>query len=172
MTEPGNAPLPLTKVTAYTDGSCLSNPGGPGGWAAILVHESTGRRLEISGGLDVTTNNRMEIMAVLQALKRLTRPCEVKVVTDSQYVSNSIMKKWVYGWARQRWMTKEGKRRLNADLWKEMLAELDRHKVSVTWIRGHQGHPENERCDLLARDRAMSGNLEKDPGYGYGPRWY
>lgn len=155
----------LTKVTIYTDGSCLSNPGGPGGWAAILSHEASGSRKEISGGMDCTTNNRMEISAVLEALKFLNRPCEVTVVTDSQYVGNSISKGWIYGWAKKGWVDKKGKPRLNSDLWKEMLTQLGRHRVSVHWIRGHQGHPENERCDELAKARAMSGSLPKDPGY-------
>ncbi len=160
----------LTKVTIYTDGSCLSNPGGPGGWAAILHHDATGKRTEISGGWDVTTNNRMEIMAVLMALKRLTRPCEATVVSDSQYVCNAVSKKWIYGWEKAGWSKrKEGaarpRPRPNADLWKDLLGELRRHRVTMVWIRGHQGHPENERCDELARAVAMSGALERDPGY-------
>ncbi len=154
------------KVTIYTDGSCLSNPGGPGGWAAILQHDATGKRVEIKGGLAVTTNNRMEIMAVLMALKRLTRPCEAKVVSDSQYVCNAVSKKWIYGWAKAGWKMKEGGRpRPNADLWKQLLSELGRHNVTMVWIRGHQGHAENERCDELARSVAMGGSLERDPGY-------
>ena len=158
-------PEPATKVTIYTDGSCLSNPGGPGGWAAILVHEGTGTRKEISGGRASTTNNRMEIMAVLESLKVLTRPCAVDIYTDSQYVSNSITKGWLMSWQKNGWVDKKKKPRLNADLWKEMITELARHKVTLHWIRGHQGHPENERCDELAKSRAMEDGLSDDPGF-------
>ena len=155
-----------TPVTIYTDGSCLSNPGGPGGWAAILIHDKTGTRRELSGGMAATTNNRMEITAVLEALKALKRPCLVTLYTDSQYVGNSISKGWIKGWERMGWVDKKThKPRLNADLWKEMLVQLARHAIKVQWIRGHQGQEENERCDELAKACAMQEGLPLDPGY-------
>lgn len=155
---------PLTRVILYTDGSCLKNPG-RGGWAAILTTEDGRAEKVISGGLDRTTNNRMEITAVLEGLKLLKRPCQVTVITDSQYVANSISKRWVWGWARRGWRDKEGKPRLNTDLWQEMLMLLDRHKVTMCWIRGHAGHPQNERCDELAKAAASQPNLPVDKAY-------
>ncbi len=134
------------------------------------MDEASGVRKEIKGGLACTTNNRMEISAVLEALKLLKVPCEVTVVTDSQYVRNSVAKGWVHGWARKGWKDEKGRPRLNADLWKLMLEQLERHKVTISWIRGHQGHPENERCDELARGVAEGGALPRDEGYARGPR--
>ena len=155
----------MPKVIIYTDGSCLKNPGGNGGWAAILRHEASSSEREISGGMATTTNNRMEITAVLEGLKCLKVPCEVTVVTDSQYVSNSITKGWVFNWAKKGWRDDKGKPRLNTDLWKQMLELLNYHKVHIQWIRGHQGHRENERCDRLAKAAAESGSLPVDQGY-------
>lgn len=152
----------MQEVILYTDGSCLGNPG-PGGWASILSHEASGRRLELCGGLAGTTNNRMEILAVLAGLRALKEPVRVTVVTDSQYVSNSIAKGWVHSWRAKNWKVKDGKgERLNADLWKALLKELERHQVTMRWIRGHAGHPENERCDTLARDMARRPDLPRD----------
>ncbi len=153
------------KVTIYTDGSCLKNPGGPGGWAALLRLEGTEHEKLLSGGLARTTNNRMEIMAVLMALRALKKPCEVTVVTDSQYVSNSISKGWLASWAKKNFRDSKGKPRLNEDLWRQMLEELQRHKVTLRWIEGHAGHPENELCDQTARAAASAGNLAPDTGY-------
>lgn len=153
------------KVTIYTDGSCLSNPGGPGGWAALLRLDGTHHEKLISGGLARTTNNRMEIMAVLMALRALNQPCEVLLVTDSQYVANSITKGWLTSWAKSNFRDKKGKPRLNEDLWRQMLTELQRHTVKVRWIEGHAGHPENELCDKTAREAASAGSLAPDTGY-------
>ena len=153
------------KVTIYTDGSCLSNPGGPGGWAALLRLDGTDHEKLISGGLDCTTNNRMEIMAVLMGLRALNQPCEVTVVTDSQYVANSITKGWLFSWEKSNFRDKKGKIRLNDDLWRQMLTELRRHKITVKWIEGHAGHKENELCDETARAVASGGGLERDMGY-------
>ena len=152
------------KGTIYTDGSCLSNPGGPGGWAALLRLDGTDHEKLISGGLDCTTNNRMEIMAVLMGLRALNQPCEVTVVTDSQYVANSITKGWLSSWEKSNFRDKKGKIRLNDDLWRQMLTELRRHKITVKWIEGHAGHEENELCET-ARAVASGGGLERDMGY-------
>ncbi len=153
----------MPNVTIYTDGSCLKNPGGNGGWAAVIKRD--GEETRLCGGLARTTNNRMEITALLEALRSLDEACVVTVVTDSQYVSNSISKGWLAGWAKKGWKDKEGKTRLNADLWKLLLEQLQRHRVTMHWIRGHAGHRENEICDKLARKAAEGPNLPVDEGY-------
>ncbi len=134
-------------VIIYTDGSCLGNPGN-GGWAAILRFGETEK--ELCGGERDTTNNRMELTAVIEGLAALKEPCRVSLVSDSKYVLDAIQKGWARSWKRNGWRKADKKPALNADLWDRLLTLLDRHEVTLTWIRGHQGHPENERCDQLA----------------------
>jgi ribonuclease HI len=137
----------LTDVTIYTDGACSGNPG-PGGWGAILVHGGT--RKELSGGETETTNNRMELQAAIEALNALKRPCKVAVYTDSVYVRDGITK-WIKGWERNGWRTAAKKPVKNAELWQALQAALQPHDVDWHWVKGHAGHPENERADELAR---------------------
>ena len=139
-------------IVAYTDGACSGNPG-PGGWAAIIVRDGT--REEIGGGAAATTNNRMELTAVIEALRRVPADAPVTVVTDSQYVLKG-MTSWVRGWQRRGWRTATGGPVLNRDLW-ETLAALAGSRVTWEWVRGHDGHPENERADQLARAHAQAG---------------
>ncbi len=137
----------MTDVTIYTDGACSGNPG-PGGWGAILVHRET--RKELSGGESETTNNRMELQAAIEALNALKRPCKVALYTDSVYVRDGITK-WIKGWQRNGWRTAAKKPVKNAELWQELQAALQPHDIDWHWVKGHAGHPENERADELAR---------------------
>ncbi len=137
----------MKQVEIFADGACSGNPG-PGGWGTIL--RCNGTEKELSGGEADTTNNRMEITAVLEGLKALKYPCRVTVTTDSQYVYNSITKGWAEGWKKNGWVKKDKKPALNADLWEKLLNEIAKHEVSFVWIKGHNGHSENERCDALA----------------------
>lgn len=137
----------MTDVTIYTDGACSGNPG-PGGWGAILVHGET--RKELSGGDSETTNNRMELQAAIEALNALKRPCRVELYTDSVYVRDGITK-WIKGWQRNGWRTAAKKPVKNAELWQALQAALQPHEVDWHWVKGHAGHPENERADELAR---------------------
>lgn len=134
-------------VEIFTDGACSGNPG-PGGWGAIL--RCDGVEKEISGGEPQTTNNRMELSGVINALSALKYPCKVKLTTDSQYVVNGITKGWAKSWKKRGWKKGNGDPALNSDLWEKLLALLDIHDVEMCWIRGHAGHDENERCDKLA----------------------
>ncbi len=134
-------------VEIYSDGACSGNPG-PGGFGAIL--RCDGREKEISGGAPHTTNNRMELLGVITALEALKYPCEVRVTTDSKYVVDGISKGWAAGWKKRGWKKSDGKPALNPDLWERLLALLEIHKTEFVWIKGHAGHPENERCDRLA----------------------
>lgn len=137
----------MKKVEIFTDGACSGNPG-PGGWGAIL--RCNGTEKELSGGEKSTTNNRMELTAVISALKALKYPCEVSITTDSKYVYDSVTKHWVYSWQKNGWRKADKKPALNPDLWTELLALLDIHNVEFHWVKGHNEHPENERCDKLA----------------------
>lgn len=137
----------MKKIEMFTDGACSGNPG-PGGWGTILRYK--GVEKELSGGEHETTNNRMELTAVISGLKALTEPCEVDLYTDSKYVCDSVEKGWVYSWKKNNWRKADKKPALNVDLWEEMLALLDKHKVTFHWLKGHAGHPENERCDEMA----------------------
>lgn len=157
----------MKQVDIYTDGSCLGNPG-PGGWAVILRVRSTGQERELSGGYARTTNNRMEIMGVLEALKALKEPCLVDLYSDSQYVCNAIQKGWLVGWRNNNWRKADKKPVKNRDLWEALFPLLKRHQVSLHWLRGHNGHPENERCDVLARTQASRRDLAEDPGMADG----
>ena len=140
----------MTDVQIFTDGACKGNPG-PGGWGAVIragAHEK-----ELSGGEALTTNNRMELMAAIAALKALTRPCSVTLSTDSIYVRDGITK-WIHGWQRNGWRTADKKPVKNADLWQTLLEAAGPHRVDWQWVKGHAGHPENERADRLACDAA------------------
>ncbi len=138
----------MSDVTIYTDGACSGNPG-PGGWGAILI--SGEHRKELSGGEGATTNNRMELTAAIEALNALKRPCAVELYTDSVYVRDGITK-WIHGWRRNGWRTAGKKPVKNAELWQALEQALQRHKVDWHWVKGHAGHPENERADELARE--------------------
>ncbi|GAB4301003.1 MAG: ribonuclease HI [Desulfuromonadia bacterium] len=135
-------------VELFTDGACSGNPG-PGGWGCILRWK--GHEKELSGGEAETTNNRMELIAAIQGLEALTRPAEVQVTTDSQYLVKG-MTEWIPGWIGRGWKTSGGGPVQNRDLWERLYALAKRHRIRWVWIRGHAGHPENERCDQLARD--------------------
>ena len=137
----------MKKVEIYTDGACSGNPG-KGGWGAVLVYNGTEK--EISGAEYNTTNNRMELTAVIEGLKALREKCIVTVITDSKYVSDGINLGWAKSWKANNWRKKDKKPALNPELWDELLSLIDSHVVTVKWIKGHAGHPENERCDKLA----------------------
>ncbi|MBW7922293.1 MAG: ribonuclease HI [Rubellimicrobium sp.] len=143
----------MADLFAYTDGACSGNPG-PGGWGVLLVAREGGqvvRRRELSGGDGLTTNNRMELMAAITALESLTRPSSITIVTDSAYVKDGITK-WIHGWQKNGWKTASRQPVKNAELWQRLLAATARHDVRWDWVKGHAGHPENERADELARD--------------------
>jgi ribonuclease HI len=146
---PANDPA-MKQVDIFTDGACKGNPG-PGGWAAILrmgAHEK-----ELTGGEAATTNNRMEMTAILRGLSALNEPCAVTVHTDSRYVIDG-MTQWIFGWQKRGWLNAAKKPVANEDLWRELIAAARPHKVSWEWVKGHSGHPENERCDALASAEA------------------
>lgn len=134
-------------VEIFTDGACKNNPG-PGGWAAILSYK--GIKREISGGESNTTNNRMELMAVIMALRALKEPCSVVLTTDSQYVVNAFCKGWLEAWQKNGWRNSKRQPVVNSDLWNDLLILTSVHRVEFRWVKGHNGHPENERCDYLA----------------------
>ncbi len=137
----------IKKVEIFSDGACSGNPG-PGGYGVILRF---GEHIkELSGGEHETTNNRMELTGVIKGLDALKEPCEVTLTTDSKYVVDSVTKGWVYGWKSKGWKKSDGKPALNVDLWEQLLPLLQKHKVNFVWVKGHAGHPENERCDKLA----------------------
>jgi ribonuclease HI len=136
------------KVVIHTDGACSGNPG-PGGWGAILDYNGT--RKEIFGGAKDTTNNRMEIQAAFEALNTLKRPCEVEMHVDSQYVKDGITK-WIHGWKKNGWKTADKKPVKNVELWQALDLAIARHTISWHWVKGHDGHPDNERADELARE--------------------
>lgn len=138
-------------VDIYTDGSCLRNPG-PGGWGAILVCK--GKEKEISGGAKDTTNNRMELTAAIEALKALNQPCEICLTTDSKYLCDGLSLGWAKSWKAKGWKKSDKSPALNPDLWDELLSLVEIHKIEYVWVKGHAGHPYNERCDLMAQTRA------------------
>lgn len=137
----------MKKVNIYTDGACKGNPG-PGGYGAILVYGSVEK--EFSGGEAQTTNNRMELLGAITALSALKEPCEVVLTSDSKYLVDAINQNWAVGWRAKGWKKSDGKPALNIDLWERLLDLLDTHKVKFVWVKGHAGHPYNERCDRLA----------------------
>ena len=140
----------MKKVTVYTDGACRGNPG-PGGFGVILQYGNA--RRELSGGEALTTNNRMELMAAIEGLSALREPCEVTLYSDSRYLVDAVTLGWARSWQATGWMRGKAK---NPDLWERLLSLLDIHRVSFVWVRGHDGHPENERCDALATAAADS----------------
>ena len=137
----------MKHVDIYTDGACRGNPG-VGGWGAVLKYGDFER--EISGGESSTTNNRMELTAAIEALKLLKEPCNVTLTSDSKYITDAIQKKWLDSWQKKGWKKGDGKPALNVDLWEQILPLLKKHDVTFNWIKGHAGHPENERCDAMA----------------------
>ncbi|MGN0539707.1 MAG: ribonuclease HI [Candidatus Fimenecus sp.] len=137
----------LTFVEMFTDGACSGNPG-PGGWGTIL--RCNGEEKELSGGEMQTTNNRMELSAVIHGLEALKRPCRVKIYSDSSYVVDGITKGWAKAWRKNGWIKSNKKPALNPDLWGQLLDLLSKHEYEFVWVKGHAGHPENERCDRLA----------------------
>lgn len=150
------------KVTMYTDGAARGNPNGPGGYGTILQYvDSKGQvhMREYSAGYEKTTNNRMEMMAVIAGLEALNRPCEVDVYSDSQYVVNAFNQHWIEGWKKRGWKRSGNKPVLNMDLWQRMLKAMELHQVHFHWVKGHAGHPENERCDFLATSAADGTDL-------------
>ncbi len=138
----------MKKVLIYTDGACSGNPG-PGGWGALLRFNGTEK--ELSGGENRTTNNRMELTAVIEALRALNERCSLEITTDSEYVKNGITQ-WIHNWIKNNWKTSAKKNVKNRDLWEELWQLSQSHDIQWKWIRGHSGHPENERCDELARN--------------------
>lgn len=157
----------LMHVQAWSDGSSRGNPG-PGGYGTVLrytgpdgvVHER-----ELSAGYRRTTNNRMELMGAIAALEALRRPCSVTMTTDSQYVCNAFNQNWIGGWVRRGWKTASKQPVKNVDLWQRLIAACEPHEVTWVWVKGHAGHPENERCDELATAAADGTDLAEDPGF-------
>lgn len=147
----------MKKVQLITDGACVGNPG-PGGWACILRHGN--RRREMFGYAPLTTNNRMELTAAIEGLRALNQPCEIEVITDSEYVKNGITQ-WIHSWKRNNWTTSAKKPVLNSDLWRELDEEVSRHKTTWTWTKGHAAHDDNNRADELA---AMAAREQRASG--------
>ena len=137
----------MKKIEIFTDGACSGNPG-PGGWGAVLRYN--GHEKELSCGYNLTTNNRMELLAAIVALEALKEPCNITLYSDSKYLVDSITKGWVYGWQKKGWIKSDRKKAQNIDLWQRLLGLLKIHTVEFVWVKGHAGHPENERCDELA----------------------
>ncbi|HKM35027.1 MAG TPA: ribonuclease HI [Lachnospiraceae bacterium] len=155
------------KVTLYTDGAARGNPEGPGGYGAVLQYMDANGTLhekELSAGYQKTTNNRMELMAVIVGLEALTKPCEVVVVSDSKYVTDTFNKKWMDSWIKNNWKNSTKKPVKNMELWKRLLQAMKPHEVVYHWVKGHDGHPENERCDKLATMAADGDILLDDDG--------
>ena len=148
-------------VEIYTDGSCLGNPG-PGGYGVVMKYQQ--HLKELSGGFIETTNNRMELMAAIAALESLKRPCSIDISTDSQYVRQGITQ-WLVNWKRNNWRTAAKEPVKNKDLWQRLDAACQPHEIRWHWVKGHAGHPENERCDVLAREAATSRATQPDPGF-------
>lgn len=137
----------MKHIEIYTDGACSGNPG-PGGWGAVLKYGA--HEKELSGGEADTTNNRMELTAVIKALETLKEPCKVTLTTDSKYVADAVTKGWAKKWQANNWVKSDKKKALNPDLWGRLLTLLDKHQVEIVWVKGHNGHLYNERCDVLA----------------------
>ena len=144
--------MPLSHVIIHTDGACKGNPG-PGGWGAIIQFGD--KTKEMSGGEPLTTNNRMELTAAIMALEALTRPCRIDLHTDSKYVMDGLTR-WIHGWRKNGWRTADKKPVKNAELWQALFAETQKHEIEWVWVKGHAGHPDNERVDKLASDAALA----------------
>ena len=145
------------KVRIFTDGAARGNPNGPGGFGAILQYTDPKGILherELSEGYEITTNNRMELMAAIKALEALNRPCEVELFSDSKYLTDAFNQGWVDNWVKKNWIKSDGKPVLNVDLWERLLKAAEPHCITWIWVKGHNGHPENERCDRLATEAA------------------
>jgi len=157
----------MAEVTIFTDGACKGNPDGPGGYGVVLLYKDQNgqiHRKEISGGFQNTTNNRMELTAVIVGLEALKKPCRVTLYTDSQYIVKAIEEKWVNRWQSNGWM-RDPKKKIkakNVDLWQRLLKAKADHQVQFKWVKGHAGIPENERCDQLATEAAEQPNLPMD----------
>lgn len=151
----------MKSIQLFTDGSCLGNPG-PGGYGALLIYN--GHQKELANGFKLTTNNRMELMAVIEGLKVLKEPCKVTLTTDSNYVKDGITK-WIFNWKKNGWKTASKQPVKNVDLWQALDTEVARHQIDWHWVKGHSGHPENERVDDLAREAAEANPTEEDTGF-------
>lgn len=149
----GKEEIVMKRVEIFTDGACSGNPG-PGGYGVILRYNGTVK--ELSGGERETTNNRMELTAVITGLSALKEPCEVELYSDSKYIIDAVTKGWAKKWQSNGWIKGDKKKALNSDLWERLLALLDKHRVTFIWVKGHAGHSENERCDRLAVEAAQS----------------
>ena len=152
----------MKQVTIYTDGAAKGNPG-PGGYGTLLVHN--GRTRELSGGFSRTTNNRMELLAAITGLEALTSPCKVTLHSDSRYLVDAMTKGWLRGWKARRWSRANNQHLKNTDLWQRLDAATTTHDITWRWVKGHAGHPENERCDTLADAAARSRNLPPDTAF-------
>jgi len=153
----------MKSLEIFTDGSCLRNPGGAGGYGIVFVYE--GKKKEVSGGVESTTSNRMELLACIIALECIREKSRITLYSDSKYVVDSIEKKWAYGWRKNNWKKKDRKKAKNVDLWERLLLAIEKHEVKMLWIKSHNDHVENEICDQLAYSAANSSNLIKDTGY-------
>lgn len=157
----------MMKVTIYTDGAARGNPDGPGGYGTVMEYVDSKGEMhtkELSQGYEKTTNNRMELMAVIAGLEALNRPCQVDLFSDSKYVVDAFNQKWIDGWIKKNWNRGKSGQVKNIDLWKRLLKAKEIHQVTFHWVKGHDGHPQNERCDELATTAADSGNWLKDLG--------
>lgn len=152
----------MKKIDIFTDGACSGNPG-PGGYGAVLKYGGVVK--ELSAGYKNTTNNRMELLAVIAALSLLKEACDVTIYSDSKYVVDAINKGWVYGWKKKNWIKSDNKPALNVDLWQRLLPFLQTHAIEFVWVKGHAGHAENERCDTLAVAAYNSEDLLVDEGF-------
>lgn len=153
------------KVTIYTDGAARGNPDGPGGYGTVLQYRDTKGNLherELSAGYKKTTNNRMELMAAIVGLEALNRPCEVELYSDSKYLTDAFNKHWIDGWKKRGWVKSDKKPVKNIKLWQRLLKAMEFHQVTFHWVKGHDGHPENERCDQLATTAADGSGLLED----------
>ena len=153
----------MKEVTIYTDGACSGNPGA-GGYGVVLMYGAA--KKELSEGYKKTTNNRMELLAVIRGLEALKEPCRVNLYSDSKYVVDAIEKGWVVKWKQNNWMRNKKERASNVDLWEQLLMMLAKHQVKFIWVKGHADNPWNERCDELARMAIQKGNLKEDENYG------
>lgn len=152
----------MKNIIMYTDGACSGNPGA-GGYGIVLIYNDL--RKELSKGYKLTTNNRMELLAVIVGLQALKEPCNVALYSDSKYVIDSICKGWVYTWQKNNWKRTKKDTALNVDLWEILLPLLEIHNIEFFWVKGHSNNAENERCDCLARSASLSDNLENDENY-------
>ncbi len=155
----------MRRVTIYTDGACKGNPG-PGAYGAVLLHGV--HRKEIAAGFRMTTNNRMELRAAIAALELLSEPCHVELHSDSKYLVQAITQRWIDGWQKRGWLTSDKKPVKNKDLWLRLLAAMQPHRIDWSWVKGHAGNPENERCDELANQAVIAPVLAEDTGFETG----